>query len=125
MSTKTISLWAELDLVRGAVEASRLLAERLREAPVEEALLPVTFPHALLSALALVETRLRDLGRLIGGHVDPEQFWTRENAFEEPASDEEDIGLSWSSKRRVLHLKRELKRARARRRWEQQPERRA
>jgi hypothetical protein len=117
MNAKCVSLRAELDLIRSAVEGVRLLGERLRDVTLPETL-PATFVPALNAALVLVEVRLRDLDRLVAGRIDPDGHATRQTTavVGEHGAEHRDIYFGWTSKERLHHCKRELRAARVRHR---------
>lgn len=73
---------------------------------------PVT-AATVAGALGLVAARLRDLGRVVSGELDPGLLRATHNAVEPEAVDDAgDITFrAWGPKRRAAHARRELTRA--------------
>ncbi|WP_248345402.1 hypothetical protein [Anaeromyxobacter paludicola] len=71
---KAISVGYELLTLQHAVEAAAALVE------AGSADLDGRAEHQVLAVLALVGCRLRDLGRAVGGHLDPAVLWAPHNA---------------------------------------------
>jgi len=112
VEARAISLSREVDLIRSAVQAVRLLVEQLREFPTSDLGLPRDLPGALRAALVLIDARLHALDRVVRGHLDPEVLWTKESAANgEPDAEETDVAIGWSQKDRIDHHRRELQRA--------------
>lgn len=115
MKPAAVSLTFELLLLDHAVEAARLLAEVLARDSFEEEADARRAAASIAAVLALVNTRLLDLERVVRGDLDPARILAPHNQKRPPpaGSDEEDIILvPWSPKKRCRRLKAELARAR-------------
>lgn len=120
MPPRAWSLADELSTLAHAVEATRRVADTAT-LPSDTAHDPVATAVALAGTLALVTTRLRDLGRVVRGEIDPRLLWAPHNAVEPDAlgSVDDVIFRAWGPKRRAAEARRELarvERERARRR---------
>jgi hypothetical protein len=77
---RRLRLRRELELIRGAVEAARILGEAVATSQLGPERDHRRAPRALTSLLALVETRLRDVHRAVRGGRDPRRHRTRRGA---------------------------------------------
>jgi hypothetical protein len=120
MSPRAWSLADELTILAHAVEATRRLANDASQN--SDATRDLTAMAAALSgSLALLGVRLRDLGRVVRGELDPRLLRAPHNAVElEAAGNADDVIFrAWGRKRRAAEARRELarvERERARRR---------
>ncbi len=106
--SRRISLARELDVIRVSVGAVLVLVDDLRGVAAGPA--TAALATSMHGVLILLDVRLRDLDRLVGGELDPEAAWTTHTAA--PTSDrtDGDIVLEWDDKQRIRHHKRELRR---------------
>ena len=119
MPPRAWSLADELSALAHAVEAARRVANTANQP--SDADNPVATTAMLEGTLALVATRLRDLGRVVRGELDPRLLRAPHNAVEpdSPGGVDDVIFRAWGAKRRAAEARRELarvERERARRR---------
>ena len=119
MPPRAWSLADELSALAHAVEAVRRVANTANQP--SDADNPVATTAMLEGTLALVATRLRDLGRVVRGELDPRLLRAPHNAVEpdSPGGVDDVIFRAWGAKRRAAEARRELarvERERARRR---------
>lgn len=93
--SSAVSLTMELANLEHALRGASLLAELLanHDLPDEETLRMA--PHCITAQLALVNARLRHLGRVIRGEEDAETLWAPHNATSPSPrpGDDEDVRL--------------------------------
>ncbi len=118
MARRTWSLADELSTLAHAVDAARRVAsDASTSACAKEEL--ATTAEGLAGALALVSVRLRDLGRIVRGELDPRHAWAPHNAVvPDAASDAGDVLFrAWGPKRRAKEAHRVLAEADAALAW--------
>lgn len=111
---KAVSVSEELYLAIRMLDGVRELAERLGESAF--AVGPT--PLAIASMVVLLRERLRMLDRAVRSTVDPLLLWCRENDATEPVDPDAESGdvllRSWSDKKTIKRLRKELKAAKRR-----------
>lgn len=112
---KRLSVSAELNDLRSALEGIRLLLDRFAGEPPESWTMLSSLPRSVVALVELLDHRVRHLDRAVRGHVDPGDLWASHSGFG-PADDEEkDVRLvAWSPELHVRHLRRQVGQAGAR-----------
>ncbi len=114
MSRRAISLTRELWLLMRTLQGQRHLADHAFDLPegttaVREIL------SALSATIAVTESRLMMLDRIIRDELDPALLWSFVNAGQPPTEgDQPDVHLSeWSAQHALKKARQELRRAKA------------
>lgn len=93
--SSAVSLNLELSNLEHALRGASLLAELLANHNLPDDESRWMAPHCIAAQLALVDARLRHLGRVIRGEEDAETLWAPHNATSSSArpGDDEDVRL--------------------------------
>jgi hypothetical protein len=101
---RTVSVSDELAAILNALEAVKVIVEELR---VEDLPADLRKRHeAMAGVLCLALVRLRDLGRVVRGALDPGIFWAEHSATsEKPAAwEDHDVRLTEGQRKQSAHL---------------------
>ena len=93
--SSAVSLNLELSNLEHALRGASLLAELLANHNLPDEETQRMAPHCIAAQLALVDARLRHLGRIIRGEEDAETLWAPHNATSSSPrpGDDEDVRL--------------------------------
>ncbi len=87
---KAVSLTFELAEIHHAVEAAQIIVDQLRTKGMPSKEAARRAPGAVSAILSLVGVRLRDLGRVVVGRIDPALFLAPHNVDEATPRPNED-----------------------------------
>ena len=89
MPKQKLSLRYELATLRDAIEAARVLTTQLGDMQFANVADEKRAPHGVSAILILVEDRIKNIARAMGGQVDPSFLIARHNEFPDDDNDDD------------------------------------